>query len=79
MKQEDFSFKTLQAITDNLYIGIYVTDGSGKAIYINKTFEDISLLKKEDLLGHDINELVKKNILLHLLLYLRSTQNNPLL
>ncbi|WP_272979633.1 PAS domain-containing protein [Desulfurella multipotens] len=46
MKQEDFSFKTLQAITDNLYIGIYVTDGSGKAIYINKTFEDISLLKK---------------------------------
>ncbi|MGC8822636.1 MAG: sigma-54 interaction domain-containing protein [Desulfurella sp.] len=60
MKQEDFSFKTLQAITDNLYIGIYVTDGSGKAIYINKTFEDISLLKKEDLLGHDINELVKK-------------------
>jgi PAS domain S-box-containing protein len=54
------TIQDLKEITDNLYVGIYTTDGAGRAIYINKTFEDISLLKKEELIGKDIKELVNK-------------------
>ncbi len=50
----------INIILDNLYTGIYFTDNKGTTIYVNKTFEDISLIDKKELLGKTLQELVKE-------------------
>ncbi|KAB3530249.1 sigma-54 interaction domain-containing protein [Alkaliphilus serpentinus] len=52
----------LNDIIENLCDGVYITDGSGKTLRVNKTYERMSGLKKEDLVGKNMEELVKEGV-----------------
>lgn len=47
-------------IMDNLSVGIYFTDEKGKTLYVNKAFEEMSLIKAKELVGKTLEELVKQ-------------------
>jgi len=50
----------LDAIIDSSYDGIYVTDGKANTLMINKSYENITGLKREDMLNKNMNDLVKE-------------------
>jgi len=49
-------------IIEKLYDGIYVTDGEANTLYVNKAYMDLSGLKKEDVIGKNVKELLKKGV-----------------
>lgn len=51
----------LEIIFDNLYNGIYVVDGKGVTIGVNKTFEEMSGFTNEELVGRSLYDLVGKD------------------
>ncbi len=53
--------KLLEIIFDNLYNGIYVVDGRGVSIGVNKTFEEMSGFTNEELVGRSLYDLVGKD------------------
>ncbi len=59
-KKINFPLEMVDVVTDNLYVGIYVVDGSGTTIYVNKTYEDMSLLPRKELIGKKMDDLVKQ-------------------
>lgn len=52
--------KISDIIMNNLYIGIYFTDEKGKTLFVNKTFEEMSLIKAKEIVGKTLEELVKQ-------------------
>jgi len=59
----DFSQKTLETVFEASYDGIYITDGDAVTIMINKSYESITGLKREDMLGKRMHDLVKDQII----------------
>lgn len=59
----DFSKKTLETVFEASYDGIYITDGNAVTIMINKSYESITGLKREDMLGKRMHDLVKDQII----------------
>ncbi len=51
----------LEIIFDNLYNGIYVVDGRGVTIGVNKTFEEMSGFTNAELVGRSLYDLVGKD------------------
>lgn len=51
----------LEIIFDNLYNGIYVVDGKGVTIGVNKTFEEMSGFTNDELVGRSLYDLVGKD------------------
>lgn len=49
----------LEAIVKTSYDGIFITDGEAKVIYINSSYERITGLNKEDMLGRYMDRLVE--------------------
>jgi len=58
-KNEEF----LESLIDSSYDGIYITDKDGKTLTLNKSYEKISGIKKENLVGKYMNDLVNEGIL----------------
>ena len=52
----------LEAIIDSAFDGIYVTDGQGITLRVNKSYERITGLKREEVVGHSMYELVEKKV-----------------
>lgn len=52
----------LDAIIEHSFDGIYITDGNANTIKLNSAYETITGLKKDDLLGKDMNNLVRQGI-----------------
>ncbi|MGC9258017.1 sigma-54 interaction domain-containing protein [Desulfurella sp.] len=53
-----FDKSELETIVDALGVGIYLADSKGVTLWVNKVFEDISLIKKEEVVGKTLRELV---------------------
>ncbi len=49
----------LESLISNLKEGIHVVDGNGKTIYYNDAMENIEGVKKEDVMGKEIQEYLK--------------------
>jgi PAS domain S-box-containing protein len=49
----------LEAIIESSYDGIYVTDGQARTIRVNSAYERITGIKKEEVLGRTMHELVE--------------------
>ncbi|GAB4284596.1 MAG: sigma 54-interacting transcriptional regulator [Deferrisomatales bacterium] len=49
----------LEAIIEASYDGIYVTDGQARTLRVNRAYERISGLRREDLVGRTMQELVE--------------------
>ncbi len=56
-KDENY-INTLEMIIETSFDGIYVTDGDANTILINKSYERITGLKREELMGRNMAELV---------------------
>lgn len=50
----------LNEIIENLSDGIYITDGKGKTLRVNRTYEKMSGLKAEELVGKYMKDLVEE-------------------
>ena len=53
----------LDAIIDNSYDGIYITDGSAKTILVNKAYEEITGVSAQDVIGRHMQEIVNDGII----------------
>lgn len=50
--------KELQEVIESSYDGIWITDGEGYTLHVNSAYERISGMKKEELLGRHMQELL---------------------
>lgn len=48
----------LEAIIESSFDGFYITDGNANTLLVNKAYENITGLKREELIGHNMHELV---------------------
>lgn len=62
MKDKNYIEK-LHMVLETSYDGIYITDGDANTILINKSYERITGLKREDLLGRNMAEIVKEGVM----------------
>jgi len=53
----------LDAIIESSYDGLYITDGHANTLRVNNAYERISGLKRDDLVGHNMKELVEKGFI----------------
>jgi len=53
----------LDAIIENSFDGIYITDANANTIKVNKSYEIITGLKKEEVLGKNMIDLIKNNVI----------------
>ncbi|MCX8083665.1 MAG: sigma 54-interacting transcriptional regulator [Calditerrivibrio sp.] len=60
MREEELTFDQMKIILDNLYNGVYLADGEGNTIYVNKTFEEMSGIPFKELQGRNLYDLVYK-------------------
>ncbi|MBP2642802.1 MAG: norR 15 [Firmicutes bacterium] len=59
LEAKEFDFRE---IGDHLYDGIYLTDGQGKTLYVNKAYTRITGIKPEEVIGKCVTELSTKGI-----------------
>ncbi|WMJ78768.1 MULTISPECIES: sigma-54 interaction domain-containing protein [unclassified Sedimentibacter] len=59
----DNYIQMLEMIIETSFDGIYVTDSEANTIMINKSYERITGLKRDELLGHNMADVVKKGIM----------------
>ncbi len=52
-------------LIESSYDGLYITDGKANTVMINRAYERITGLKRKDLIGKNMRELVKKGIFDH--------------
>ncbi len=52
----------LDAIIENSFDGIYITDGDANTIKVNKAYEIITGLKRAEVMGFNMRDLMKRNI-----------------
>jgi PAS domain S-box-containing protein/TyrR family helix-turn-helix protein len=52
-----------QAVLDHSYYGIYILDGRGTVLKVNDVAADLIGLKKEEVIGINIQDLVKKGVI----------------
>jgi PAS domain S-box-containing protein len=55
--------KELDATIESSYDGLYITDGHANTLRVNKAYERISGLKRDDLVGRNMKELVEKGFI----------------
>lgn len=55
--------KMLESIIETSFDGIYVTDSEATTILINKSYERITGLRREDLIGHNMAEFVSLGVM----------------
>lgn len=49
----------LEAILDNFHDGIYITDREANTVYLNHSYELISGLRKSEMIGKNMKDLVE--------------------
>ena len=50
--------RQLFTILNSIYDGLYITDGQANTILINRAYEEVSGLRREDVLGKSMQEIV---------------------
>lgn len=55
--------KKLDVIIESSFDGIYITDGQANTLMVNKSYETITGLKRESLIGHNMHELEDSKII----------------
>lgn len=54
---------TLDAVLESSFDGIYITDGEANTIKLNKAYENITGLKREEVLNKNMKDLVDNNVI----------------
>jgi PAS domain S-box-containing protein/TyrR family helix-turn-helix protein len=53
----------LEAIIENTYDGLYITDGKANTLKVNRAYERITGMKRKDLVGRNMTELVASGLI----------------
>jgi len=61
--QSFFQSKLCRIVLNSLYDGVYITDGSGITLFINKAYERITGIKEEEVKGKHMSHLVEQGII----------------
>ncbi|WP_148223187.1 sigma-54 interaction domain-containing protein [Calditerrivibrio nitroreducens] len=61
MENNKLNLEQLELILDNLFNGVYLADGEGKTVYVNKTFEQMAGISFEEIKGKNLHDLVYKH------------------
>lgn len=56
-KRYEFTWDELDSIIESSYDGIYITDGEANTLRINKSYQDITGLKRADMIGKNMRDL----------------------
>jgi len=56
---KEFDFRE---IGDHLYDGLYIADGSGKTLYVNKAYTRITGIRAEEVVNKYVNDIVKEGL-----------------
>jgi len=59
----DPTVKQLYQVIENSYDGIYITDGDANTIFLNKSYEKITGMKRSDMIGKNMRYLVENKYL----------------
>lgn len=63
-REEDlFSKDTYMMMLENSFDGFYITDGKANTIYINKSYMNITGLKREEVMGKNMRDLVYDGVI----------------
>lgn len=62
LQQSQRKIDELNDIIENLCDGVYITDGKGKTLRVNSTYERMSGLRGEELIGKNMEELVEEGV-----------------
>ncbi|WP_235867304.1 sigma-54 interaction domain-containing protein [Priestia abyssalis] len=62
MYDEKTEFFDFEKIADILYDGIYISDKHGKTLFVNKAYERITGLKKEQVVGKYVHDLIASGL-----------------
>jgi PAS domain S-box-containing protein len=54
--------KDLEAIIENTYDGLYITDGNAVTLRVNRAYERITGIRRQEVVGRDMKELVKSGV-----------------
>lgn len=57
--------RELEAIIESSYDGLYITDGKANTIRVNRAYERVTGLCREDLLGRNMHDLVSEQVFDH--------------
>ncbi|MCC5910720.1 MAG: sigma 54-interacting transcriptional regulator [Clostridiaceae bacterium] len=60
LKNVNKQIEVLNEVIEHLCDGIYITDGEGNTLRVNKTYEKMSGIKSEELVGKNMKELVQE-------------------
>lgn len=63
MKGQKKTLHHLEAIIENSFDGIYITDGNADTILVNRAYEQITGLKKTEVLGKNMKDLEQEGII----------------
>ncbi|HBV67674.1 MAG TPA: transcriptional regulator, partial [Clostridiales bacterium] len=55
--------ENLEAVIESSYDGIFITDGKANVIYLNSAYERITGVRRNELLGKNMDNLVRDNII----------------
>lgn len=58
----DLKMYDFREIGDHLYDGIYIADGEGKTLYVNKAYSRITGIKPEEVVGYYVKDLSKQGL-----------------
>ena len=53
----------LFAILNSIYDGLYITDGDANTILINQAYEEVSGLRRENVLGKNMREIIASGLI----------------
>lgn len=56
------NYLDFKEISDNLYDGIYISDGNGKTIFVNKAYLRNTEIPKEKLIGRTVKEITEEGL-----------------
>lgn len=59
---QDLSEFDFREIGDHLYDGIYIADGNGKTLYVNKAYTRITGIQAEEVVGRQVEDLMKEGL-----------------
>lgn len=62
-QQPAFSREFLETVLESSYDGIYITDGAAVTIMVNKSYETISGLTRQEMLGQSMRDLVERKVI----------------
>ena len=78
LEKSQHIIEELECILEGSFDGILVTDGEGNVLMVNKSYERITSIKKEELLGRNMKELINPVWMKNSVVFLAIKEKKPI-